>query len=86
LQKVKSYFFANIYQSPCDSYLNSKKSIKLKPPSVQLLCLLLTWYNNCNSRNFLFIHVVDSSKRNLAKFLCSYLRESAGEKKGIENS
>ncbi len=34
LQKVKSYFFANIYHSPCDSYWNSKKSIKLKPPSV----------------------------------------------------
>ena len=32
LQKVKSYFFANIYHSPCDSYWNSKKSIKLKPP------------------------------------------------------
>ena len=36
LQKVKSYFFANIYQSPCDSYWNSKKSIKLKPPNVQV--------------------------------------------------
>jgi hypothetical protein len=36
LQKVKSYFFANIFQSPCDSYWNSKKSIKLKPPSVWL--------------------------------------------------
>ncbi len=35
LQKVKSYFFANIYHSPCDSFWNSKKSIKLKPPSVQ---------------------------------------------------
>ncbi len=35
LLKVKSYFFANIYLSPCDSYWNSKKSIKLKPPSVQ---------------------------------------------------
>jgi hypothetical protein len=34
-QKVKSYFFANIYNSPCDSYWNSKKSIKLKPPSIQ---------------------------------------------------
>jgi hypothetical protein len=34
LQKVKSCFFANIYHSPCDSYWNSKKSIKLKPPSV----------------------------------------------------
>ncbi len=34
LQKVKSYFFGNIYQSPFDSYWNSKKSIKLKPPSV----------------------------------------------------
>jgi hypothetical protein len=33
LQKVKSYFFANIYQSPCDSYGNSKKSIKFKPPN-----------------------------------------------------
>ncbi len=32
--KVKSYFFANIYHSPCDSYWNSQKSIKLKPPSV----------------------------------------------------
>ncbi len=32
LQKVKLYFFANIYHSPCDSYWNSKKSIKLKPP------------------------------------------------------
>ncbi len=35
LQKVKSNFFANIYQSPCDSYWNSKKSIKLKPPICQ---------------------------------------------------
>ncbi len=34
LQKVKSDFFAIIYHSPCDSYWNSKKSIKLKPPSV----------------------------------------------------
>ncbi len=34
LQKVKSNFFANIYHSPCDSYWNSKKSIKLKPPSI----------------------------------------------------
>ena len=34
LQKVKSYFFANVYHSPCDSYWNSKKSIKLKPPTV----------------------------------------------------
>ncbi len=32
LQKVKSYFFANIYHSQCDSYWNFKKSIKLKPP------------------------------------------------------
>ncbi len=32
LQKVKSYFFAHIYQSLFDSYWNSKKSIKLKPP------------------------------------------------------
>ncbi len=29
LQKVKSYFFAIIYQSPFDSYWNSKKSIKI---------------------------------------------------------
>ncbi len=36
LQKVKCYFFANIYHSPCDSYWNSKKSIKLKPPNVQV--------------------------------------------------
>ena len=35
LQKVKTYFFANIYHSPCDSYWNSKKSIKLKPPTRQ---------------------------------------------------
>ena len=34
LQKVKSYFFAIIYHSPFDSYWNSKKSIKLKPPNV----------------------------------------------------
>ncbi len=33
LQKIKSYFFANICHSPCDSYWNSKKSIKLKPPN-----------------------------------------------------
>ncbi len=33
LQKVKSYFFGNIYQSPFDSYWNSQKSLKLKPPS-----------------------------------------------------
>jgi hypothetical protein len=33
LQKVKSYFFANIYHSPSDSYWNSKISSKLKPPS-----------------------------------------------------
>ncbi len=39
LPKVKSYFFANIYQSPCDSYWNSKKSIKLKPPNVQYVSL-----------------------------------------------
>ncbi len=32
LQKVKSYFFGNIYQSPFDSCWISKKSIKLKPP------------------------------------------------------
>jgi hypothetical protein len=31
--KSKKLFFANIYHSPCDSYWNSKKSIKLKPPS-----------------------------------------------------
>ncbi len=37
LQKVKSYFFANIYHSPCDSYWNSKKSIKLKPPNVHTM-------------------------------------------------
>jgi hypothetical protein len=35
LKKVKSYFFVNIYHSPCDSYWNSKKSIKLKPPNLQ---------------------------------------------------
>ncbi len=34
LQKVKSYFFANIYYSPFDSCWNSKKSIKLKPSNV----------------------------------------------------
>ncbi len=34
LQKLKSYFFAIIYHSPFDSYWNSKKSIKLKPPIV----------------------------------------------------
>jgi hypothetical protein len=37
LQKVKSYFFGNIYQSPFDSYWNSKKSIKLKPPTIYFL-------------------------------------------------
>ncbi len=37
LQKVKSYFFANIYHSPCDSYWNSKKIIKLKPPTAHLV-------------------------------------------------
>ena len=37
LQKVKSYFFANIYHSPSDSYWNSKNSIKLKPPIVHTL-------------------------------------------------
>ncbi len=42
LQKVKSNFFGNIYQSPFDSYWNSKKSIKLKPPSVQLHCTTIT--------------------------------------------
>ncbi len=30
--KGKKLFFANIYHSPCDSYWNSKKSVKLKPP------------------------------------------------------
>ncbi len=35
LQKVKSYFFANIYHSPCDSYWNSKK-YKIEAPNVQL--------------------------------------------------
>ncbi len=35
VQKVKSYCFDNIYHSPFDSYWNSKKRIKLKPPSVQ---------------------------------------------------
>ena len=36
MQKVKSFFFGNSYQSPFDSYWNSKKkSIKLKPPTVQ---------------------------------------------------
>ncbi len=34
LQKVKSYFFVNNYHSPFDSYWNSKKSIKLKPPNI----------------------------------------------------
>ncbi len=34
LRKVKRNFFGNIYQSPFDSYWNSKKSIKLKPPTV----------------------------------------------------
>jgi hypothetical protein len=38
LQKVKSYFFGNIYQSPFDSYRNSQKSIKLKPPRTHSLC------------------------------------------------
>ncbi len=37
LQKVKSYFFANIYHSLCDSCWNSKKSMKLKPPSTHAL-------------------------------------------------
>ncbi len=31
-QKVKSYFFANIYHSPCDSYWNSKKKYKIEAP------------------------------------------------------
>ncbi len=31
LQKVKNNFFANIYHSPCDSYWNSKKSVKWRP-------------------------------------------------------
>ncbi len=31
--KSKKLFFANIYHSPSDSYWNSKKSFKLKPPS-----------------------------------------------------
>ncbi len=34
-KKKKNYFFANIYHSPCDSYWNSKNSIKLKPPNVR---------------------------------------------------
>jgi hypothetical protein len=38
LQKVKSYFFGNIYHSPFDSYWNSKKSIKLKPPVSHQWC------------------------------------------------
>jgi hypothetical protein len=34
LQKVKNYFFANIYHSPFDIPIeNSKKSLKLKPPN-----------------------------------------------------
>ncbi len=33
--KSKKLFFANIYHSPCDSYCNSKKSRKLKPPKAQ---------------------------------------------------
>jgi hypothetical protein len=37
MQKVKSYFFGHIYQSPFDSYRNSKKSKKLKPPNVESL-------------------------------------------------
>jgi hypothetical protein len=36
LQKVKSYFFDNIYQSPFDCYWNFKKSIKFKPPTVHI--------------------------------------------------
>ncbi len=59
LQKVKSYFFGNIYQSPFDSYWNSKKSIKLKPPSVQLLpsavqagITLITGINRGGRRGF----------------------------------
>ncbi len=36
-KKVKSYFFGTIYQYPFDSYWNSKKSIKLKPPSIHPL-------------------------------------------------
>ena len=46
LQKVKSNFFANIYHSPSDSYWNSKKSLKLKPPTMQwwqALCRRSLW-------------------------------------------
>ncbi len=32
LQKVKSYFFGNIYQTPHDSYWNSKKKYKIEAP------------------------------------------------------
>ncbi len=35
-KKQKVIFFANIYHSPCDSYWNSKKSLKLKPPTVHV--------------------------------------------------
>ena len=47
LQKVKSYFFGNIYQSPFDSYWNTKKSIKLKPPSVEPKQLKVHIYDHC---------------------------------------
>ncbi len=46
LQKVKSHFFANIYHSPCNSYWNSKKSIKLKPPNTQHEKMSVTRENN----------------------------------------
>ncbi len=54
LQKVKSYFFANINHSPCASCWNSKKSMKFKPPSVPtvltsliLLASLRFWHLLC---------------------------------------
>ncbi len=62
LQKVKSYFFGNIYQSPFDSYWNSKKSIKLKPPSGELRPRLITTINLSNKKESDITHLTQYFK------------------------
>ncbi len=62
LQKVKSYFFDNLYHSPCDSYWNSKKSIKLKPPTTRSSVILFHHGNKCTTFCLRFSLVQENNK------------------------
>ncbi len=65
LLKVKSYFFANIYHSPSDSYWNSKKSLKLKPPTADSLNSTFQAAPSC------FLAASNSSLRILKSYMTS---------------